>query len=75
MKNQSNKDYQAPKPNKTAHTNGPRTPSGDWHANNESLGMGDYYGTGIKAKLGKLRDTSFGFVDPKKVKTPPKNLA
>jgi hypothetical protein len=27
---------------------------GDWHVSHTSMGMGDYYGTGIKAKLGKV---------------------
>ncbi len=51
--------------------------SGDWHVNHSSMGMGDYYGTGIKAKLGKMRGDSMGMVaaTPKKLKTPPKNLA
>lgn len=38
--------------------------------------MGDYYGTGIRAKLGKMRD-GMGMQDitPAKMKNPPKSLA
>lgn len=41
-------------------------------------GVGDYYGTGIKQKVGKMRDSYM--VDsmpmsPKKMKTSPKSLA
>lgn len=47
------------------------------HTDNTKYGMGDYYGTGITAKVGKMRD---GGVDSmnlskKQLKTPPKNLA
>lgn len=48
----------------------------DWHTNAYKKGMGDNYGTGIKAKIGKMID-GVGFNDtPKsKLKNPPKNLA
>ncbi len=47
------------------------------HVDNTKYGMGDYYGTGIKAKLGRVRDDTMGMValTPKKLKTPPKGLA
>ncbi len=46
------------------------------HTANTPYGMGDYYGTGIKAKLGKMRDgMGMQQVTPKKMKTPPKSLA
>lgn len=47
------------------------------HTANTKYGMGDNYGTGIKAKLGKMRDGSVGMIalSPKKMKTPPKSLA
>ena len=40
-------------------------------------GMGDYYGTGIVAKLGRLRDSTVGMVNlsPKELSKPPKSLA
>lgn len=54
-----------PKPLKQAHTA------------NTKYGMGDYYGTGVKQKLGRMRDDSMGMLSltPKKLKTPPKSLA
>ncbi len=46
------------------------------HTDNTKYGMGDYYGTGIKAKVGKVRDvTGMSNISPKKLGTPPKNLA
>lgn len=46
------------------------------HVINTKYGMGDNYGTGIRAKLGRMRD-GMGMVTltPKKLKTPPKSLA
>jgi hypothetical protein len=47
------------------------------HTANTKYGMGDHYGTGIKQKLGRMRDDSMGMkaLTPKKLKKPPKNLA
>jgi hypothetical protein len=47
------------------------------HTPRSSKGMGDYYGTGIKAKIGKMRSDSMGMVEvtPAKLKKPPKSLA
>jgi hypothetical protein len=49
----------------------------EWHSSNAKFGMGDYYGTGIKAKVGRVRDDSMGMnaVTPSKLKNPPKSLA
>jgi len=46
------------------------------HVQNTQFGMGDHYGTGIRAKLGRMRD-GMGMIEntPKKLKTPPKALA
>lgn len=46
------------------------------HTDNVKIGMGDYYGTGLTAKIGKIRDVT-GFENPQKVnlKKPPKSLA
>ncbi len=46
------------------------------HTQNTKYGMGDHYGTGVKAKLGKMREDSMGMiaVTPKKLKKPPKKL-
>lgn len=47
------------------------------HTPASSKGMGDYYGTGIVAKIGKMRDDSMGMVQmtPSKLKKPPRSLA
>ncbi len=47
------------------------------HVANTKYGMGDNYGQGIKAKVGRMRDSSVGFIpmSQKKMKTPPKSLA
>ena len=49
----------------------------EWHTNKSPMGMGDHYGTGIKAKLGRVREDSMNMsaATPKKFKTPPKSLA
>lgn len=46
------------------------------HTADTPYGMGDNYGTGIKAKLGRVRDDTMGYVamSPKKLKTPPKSV-
>jgi hypothetical protein len=47
------------------------------HTPRSAKGLGDYYGTGIRAKIGKMRHDSMGIetMTPKKLKTPPKTLA
>lgn len=47
------------------------------HTANTKYGMGDFYGTGIKAKIGKVREDFVNFSPSiqKKLKTPPKSLA
>ncbi len=52
----------------------PKKPLGA-HTANTQYGMGDYYGTGIKAKLGRIRDGMGKPVSAKGLKTPPKSLA
>ncbi len=46
------------------------------HTADTKYGMGDNYGTGVKAKLGRMREDSMGMiaVTPKKLKTPPKSV-
>ena len=61
---------------KQAHTSNAKKPNGDWHVSNTSMGMGDYYGTGVRAKIGKMREgMGMQEITPKKMKTPPKSLA
>ena len=47
------------------------------HTATTKYGMGDNYGTGIKQKLGRMREDSMGMISltPKKLKKPPKSLA
>ena len=47
------------------------------HTSPTKFGMGNYYGTGVKAKLGRMRSDSMGIapVNRKQFKTPPKTLA
>jgi hypothetical protein len=46
------------------------------HTSNSKVGMGDYYGTAIKQKVGRARDV-MGITPMKasKLKKPPKSLA
>jgi hypothetical protein len=46
------------------------------HTPNTKYGMGDYYGTGVRQKIGRVRE-GMGMqpLTPKKLKTPPKSLA
>lgn len=46
------------------------------HTANTKYGMGDNYGTGIRAKLGRMREDSVGahYMTPKKFKVPPKSV-
>lgn len=66
--------------NKQSHTSsakgGPH--KGDWHVAHTSMGMGDYYGTGIKAKVGKAvggYSPNYLPVTKSKLGKPPKSLA
>lgn len=47
------------------------------HVANTKYGMGDNYGTGIKQKVGRMREDQLSYSDmtPKKLKTPPKSVA
>lgn len=49
----------------------------EWHVANTKYGMGDNYGTGIKAKIGTIRQDYINIPKSsmKKLGTPPKNLA
>ena len=52
-------------------------PNKQAHVADTKYGMGDNYGQGLKAKIGRMRDDSMGMVHlaGKKMKTPPKSLA
>ncbi len=46
------------------------------HTAKSPKGMGDFYGTGIKHKMGRMREgMGMQEITPKKLKTPPKSLA
>lgn len=46
------------------------------HVSNTKMGMGDYYGTGIKNPIGRVRDVfGAGVISKKSLKKPPKSLA
>lgn len=60
---QPNRDPSKPKKPRFAHTA------------NTKYGMGDNYGTGIRAKLGKIREgTGMATLSKKKIGTPPKSV-
>lgn len=46
------------------------------HSANTKYGMGDYYGTGFKAPIGRMRDDSVGMrpVPKGKIGIPPKSV-
>jgi hypothetical protein len=50
---------------------------GQVHTPKSQFGLGDYYGTGIPAKLAKIHEPTQGYVpmSKKQLKTPPKSLA
>jgi|GEM_PF-1871088 len=47
------------------------------HTDNVKHGMGDYYGTALPAKMGKIIDGGVDIINlsKKQLKTPPKSLA
>lgn len=54
-----------------------RTKFKEAHASNQKAGMGDYYGTGQRNKMGKMRSTSSpGYmpVNKKQMGTPPTSV-
>ena len=54
----------------------PKTKHKEWHTSKNKMGLGDYYGTGITAKMGIIREgLGFEGLSQKKLKTPPKTLA
>lgn len=45
------------------------------HASSAKKGMGNYYGTGIRAKIGRMRSGSGMYaVDKEKIKIPPRSV-
>lgn len=65
---------QAGQPNRTQ----PKVPGKNRfsHTQNTQFGMGDYYGTGVRNKVGKMRDVmGQKSLSQSKLNTPPKSLA
>lgn len=64
---------QAQQPNRTPSK--PKKPRFS-HTANTKYGMGDNYGTGIRAKLGSVRDDTMGMkkLSRKQLGTPPKSI-
>jgi hypothetical protein len=61
-----------------SHTSSRTKGDGDFHCSRSSLGMGDYYGSGLRQKLGRVRESYYSESNPtppSKLKIPPKNLA
>jgi len=49
---------------------------GQAHTSGSSKGLGDYYGSGIVAKIGKMRSgMGYNQLSPTKLKTPPRSVA
>lgn len=54
----------------------PMKRTGESHVSNTKMGMGDYYGTGVKAKIGTLiQGSGMNPLPPNKLKKPPKSVA
>lgn len=65
---------------KQSHVGKNKKASGDWHVSHTSMGMGDYYGTGVKAPLGKIRKSvgppiGYSPFTKQSKSRPPKSLA
>lgn len=45
------------------------------HTQNTKYGMGDNYGVGVKAKIGKIREGFGKTISKKQIGTPPRTLA
>lgn len=54
-----------------------KTRNAEAHTAPTRFGMGDHYGTGFKAPVGRMRSNSVGYrpVSKKQLGTPPKGLA
>ena len=48
----------------------------EWHASNQKIGMGDSYGSGVRQKVGTIREDFINGIGPSPKKTkPPRSLA
>ena len=48
-----------------------------WHTPKSQIGMGDYHGTAIKNKVGRMREDSVNYtnINEKRFKIPPTKIA
>ena len=54
----------------------PKTNRHQTHTSRSPKGLGDFYGTGIPGKIGRMRSgMGFDKLSPKKLGTPPKSVA
>lgn len=55
----------------------PKTNRNQTHTPKSPKGLGDFYGTGIVAKIGRVRDDTMGMheIPAQKMKTHPKSIA
>ncbi len=48
----------------------------EWHASPNKLGMGDYYGSGVRNPIGKIRSSYISTIkSSSKIGKPPRSLA
>lgn len=60
---------------KQAHVSATKKSSGDSHVSHTGMGMGDYYGTAVKAKLGRVRDgMGLNPISKSRIGKPPKSV-
>jgi len=60
---------------KQSHVAPAKKSSGDSHVSHTSMGMGDYYGTGVRNKMGRMIEgNGMKTISKKKIGTPPKSV-
>ena len=60
----------------TAKSNKNNLDRGDWHVSHTSMGMGDFYGQGVKNPVGRMRSGAGQVaVPPRELRVPPRSLA
>jgi len=50
-------------------------PKKEAHTSSSKIGMGDFYGSGVKQKTGRVRESYMEAGKPSNLKRPPKSLA
>jgi len=64
------------RPGKTQSLPKNKTKNHESHTSPTRFGMGDYYGSGVKQKMGRMRDDTLGYipVSKRQMGTPPKSV-